>query len=231
MTVIPWPLRPAAKPEIATAQPCARAASQSADEVAHMAAALIQSRQTILPKRLSEPGPTAAQLAQILGAAAHAPDHGQLLPWRFVLVTEAARKPLADVFAQALLERDAAATPEQMEQAREKAYRSPVLMLAVVDALRGDAEIDLAERTVSAGCAVQNMLLMATALGYGSSLTSGKALKASGLRALFALAASEQALCFISIGTVKSRKSVRARPAVQAYVSTLDANRGVVPGF
>ena len=231
MTVIPWPLRPAAKPEIATAQSCARAASPSADEVAHMAAALIQSRQTILPKRLSEPGPTAAQLAQILGAAAHAPDHGQLLPWRFVLVTAAARKPLADVFAQALLERDAAATPEQMEQAREKAYRSPVLMLAVVDALRGNAEIDLAERTVSAGCAVQNMLLMATALGYGSSLTSGKALKASGLRALFALAASEQALCFISIGTVKSRKSVRARPAAQAYVSTLDANRGVVPGF
>ena len=222
MTVIPWPLRPAAKPEVATAQLGARAASQSADEVAHMAAALIQSRQTILPKRLCDPGPTAAQLAQILGAAAHAPDHGQLLPWRFVLVTEAARKPLADVFAQALLERDAAATPEQMEQAREKAYRSPVLMLAVVDALRGDAEIDLAERTVSAGCAVQNMLLMATALGYGSALTSGKALKAAGFRALFGLVDGEHALCFISVGTVLSRKARRPRPVAADYVSTLD---------
>ena len=201
------------------------------DDVASMAATLIQSRQTILPKRLGTPGPTAAQLLQILGAAAHAPDHGQLLPWRFVLVPQAARTPLADVFAQALHERDPAATAEQMDQAREKAYRSPVLMLAVVDALRGDADIDLAERTVSAGCAVQNMLLMATALGYGSSLTSGKALKASSLRALFELAASEQALCFISIGSVHSRKSVRARPAVPTYVSTLDASQGVVPGF
>ena len=201
------------------------------DDVASMAATLIQSRQTILPKRLGTPGPTAAQLLQSLGAAAHAPDHGQLLPWRFVLVPQAARTLLADVFAQALHERDPAATAEQMDQAREKAYRSPVLMLAVVDALRGDADIDLAERTVSAGCAVQNMLLMATALGYGSSLTSGKALKASSLRALFELAASEQALCFISIGSVHSRKPVRARPAVPTYVSTLDPRQGVVPGF
>ena len=85
----------------------------------------------------------------------------------------------------------------------------------MVDAGAGDAEIDLAERTVPAGCAVQNMLLMATAQGYGSALTSGKALKAPSLRALFQLAASEQALCFISIGTVLSRKAgVHARRPV-----------------
>ena len=167
MSVIPWPLNPSSR-----AQPAAARAS-APDDVAGLAAALIQSRQTILPKRLGGPGPSAAELAQILQAAAHAPDHGQLLPWRFILVPQAARPPLADVFAQALLERDPAATAEQAEQAREKAYRSPVLLLAVVDAERGDAEIDLAERTVSAGCAVQNMLLMATAQGYGSALTSG----------------------------------------------------------
>ena len=225
MTVIPWPLRPFSRSRPAAAR------APVADDVAGMAAALIQSRQTILPKRLGAPGPNPAELEQILNAAAHAPDHGQLLPWRFVLVPEASRKALADVFAQALLERDPAATPEQAEQAREKAYRSPVLLLAVVDAMRGDTDIGLAERIVSAGCAVQNMLLMATAQGYGSALTSGKALKADSLRALFALGASEQALCFITFGTVQSRKAARARPAASAYVSTLDAQRGLVPGF
>jgi len=225
MAVIPWPLNPAPKSLPAAVRPSV------VDDVAGMAAALIQSRQTILPKRLGSPGPNAAELAQILGAAAHAPDHGQLVPWRFVLVPEASRAPLADVFAQALLERDPAATSEQAEQAREKAHRSPLLLLAVVDAERGDPDIDLAERTVSAGCAVQNMLLMATAQGYGSALTSGKALKAASLRSLFQLATSEQALCFISIGTVQSRKAVRARPLANTYVSTLDVDRGVVPGF
>ena len=198
---------------------------------ADLAAALLQARQTILPKRLGGPGPTPAELGQILGAAAHAPDHGQLLPWRFILVPQVSRTQLAEVFAQALLERDPDATAEQAEQAREKAYRSPVLLLAVVDADRGDADIDLAERTVSAGCAVQNMLLMATAQGYGSALTSGKALKSASLRALFGLAPSEHALCFVSIGTVHSRKAARARPPATAYVSTLDAGHGTVPGF
>lgn len=222
MSVIPWPLKavlPHGLPGAAT------------DDPASMAAALIQSRQTILPKRLVAPGPSPGQLVDILNAAAHAPDHGQLTPWRFVLVPAAARSALADVFAQALHERDPSATVEQFEQAREKAHRSPLLLLVVVDAERGDPAVDMAERLVSAGCAVQNMLLMATAQGYGSALTSGKALRASGLRALFQLQPGDQALCFISIGTVASRKAARARPHASAYVSTLDIGRGVVPGF
>ena len=226
MAVIPWPLN---SHGAAKAAPAPRA--HSADDVASVAATLIQSRQTILPKRLGAPGPGADELTQILQAAAHAPDHGQLLPWRFVLVPEAARAALAEVFAQALLERDADATPEQAAQAREKAHRAPVLLLAVVNAQCGDPVIDLTERLVSAGCAVQNMLLMATAQGYGSALTSGKALKSSSLRGLFQLAQAEHALCFISIGTVQSRKAVRTRPAARSYVSTLDVRRGVVPGF
>jgi nitroreductase len=191
------------------------------NDLAAMAALLMQSRQTILPKRLATPGPDTDQLSMILGAAATAPDHGQLLPWRFVLVQQAARARLADVFGAALIERDAAATPEQVAQAQEKAHRSPLLMLVVVDGQRGDPEIDLDERIVSAGCAVQNMLLMATAMGYGSALTSGKALKSTGLRALFGLAEGEHALCFVSIGTAQTRKSERLRPAPIDYVSTL----------
>ncbi|MFZ3126699.1 MAG: nitroreductase [Rhodoferax sp.] len=195
----------------------------SGNDLALMAAELMQSRQTILPKRLVAPGPEGDHLRAILDAAGSAPDHGQLLPWRFIRVPQEARARLAEVFGAALLERDADATPEQVAQAQEKAYRSPLLLLVVVDGQRGDPEIDLHERLVSAGCAVQNMLLMATALGYGSALTSGKALKAAGFRALFDLADGEHALCFISVGTVLSRKSRRQRPVAADYVSTLDA--------
>ena len=199
-------------------------------DLASLAAQLMQSRQTILPKRLVAPGPDAVQSEMILGAASSAPDHGQILPWRFILVPTEARSRLADVFAAALLERDAQATPEQVAQAQEKAYRSPMLLLVVVDADRGDPDIDLFERIASAGCAVQNMLLMATALGFGSALTSGKALKASGLRALFGLGQGDHALCFVSVGAVQSRKPLRARPATVDYVQTLaPVGRGVVP--
>lgn len=187
------------------------------------AAALMQSRQTTLPKRLGLPGPDAEQLQALLGAAACAPDHGQLLPWRFILIPDAARQRLADVFAQALVERDAAATDDQVAQAREKAFRAPVLMLVVVDGGRGDLDIDLNERVLSAGCAVQNILLMATAQGLGSALTSGKALYSDPLRQLFGLSDQDHAICFISVGTVINAKKPRVRPVPADYVSNLAA--------
>ncbi|NKE65788.1 nitroreductase [Ramlibacter sp. RBP-2] len=188
---------------------------------AQWVSALIQHRQTILPKRLGEPGPDDRQLELILQAAAAAPDHGELLPWRFVLIPAAARARLAEVFAAALLERDPAAAQEQVARAREKAFRAPVLMLAIVRMGAPGDDVPPPERVLSAGCAIQNMLLMATALGFGSALTSGKALHAAGLRALFGLADEEQAVCFLSVGTAVRRKPGRQRPDPAQFVSTL----------
>jgi nitroreductase len=191
---------------------------------------LLTKRQTFLPKRLHAPGPDTVQLHQILAAAAHAPDHDQILPWRFIIIPDAMRATLGTAFAQALLERDATASPEQVEQAREKAFRSPLLMLLVVDAQRGDPAVDMAERLVSAGCAVQNMLLMATGMGFGSSLTSGKALKATGLRQLFGLQLQDQAICFINMGTVERSKPPRVRPRPGDYVCQL-SGVGTITGY
>lgn len=198
---------------------------EGSEAAAEWAAALIHGRRTTLPKRLADPGPTPAQLQQILQAAAAAPDHGELVPWRFILVPTEARHALAEAFAQALQERDSAAAEEQLAQAREKAFRGPVLMLAVARTDGGDADIPATERLVSCGCAIQNMLLMATALGYGSSLTSGKALGSAPLRTLFGLEKGEHALCFVSIGTIASQRRPRARPAVERYVSELKVPR------
>ncbi len=190
---------------------------------AELVAALIHARQTILPRRLMAPGPDPAQLEMILATAAAAPDHGGRMPWRFVIVPDQARTRLADVFANALRQRDPGATVQQLDNAREKAFRAPLLMLAIVrQGPPGDEVPDL-ERMVSAGCAIQNMLLMCTALGYGSALTSGKALGSDGLRQLFDLAPGEQALCFVNAGTVTTRKPLPARPAVGQYVTTLSA--------
>ena len=185
------------------------------------AEALIHGRRTVLPKRLAQPGPDAQQVQRILGAAAAAPDHHDLVPWRFIVVPDAARAALGEAFASSLKERDAAATQEQLGEARAKAFRSPLLMLAVARVSGGDEEISAVERLVSAGCAIQNMLLMASALGFGSSLTSGKALAARPFRELFAVEEDEEALCFVSIGTTVGPRRNRVRADVARYVSEL----------
>lgn len=191
------------------------------DDLASVAGMLMESRRTILPKRLLEPGPSQAQLETIFKAASTAPDHGQLLPWRFIIVPQTQRHHLAEAFAAALKERDSTASDEEISRAHEKAYRAPFLALLVVDAHTGDPAINLNERLISAGCALQNMLLVATAQGFGSALTSGKAMESQSLRQLFQLAKHEIAICFMCIGTALARKLVGSRPEVGAFVTTL----------
>ena len=187
------------------------------DTVTRLASQLMASRQTVLPKRLVAPGPDAAELQKLFQAAATAPDHDLINPWRFLIMPAHKRADLGELFAQALMERDPSASSEQIEQARDKALRAPLLMLLIVDERKGDAEIDMHERVLSAGCAVQNILLLANAMGYGSGLTSGKALKATSFRAGLGLLPHEQALCFLSIGSVSSRKPFKPRPDVQMF--------------
>ena len=185
------------------------------------ALALIHSRQHISPKRLGAPGPDREQIEKILDAAGAAPDHGLLTPWRLVIVPEARRHLLAEAFAEALVERDADATEEQKREARDKAYRGPILILVIgrFDATQETAHPN--ERLISAGCAVQNMLLAAHDIGFGAGLSSGRGLNARAMRQLFGLNEQEQPLCFMTVGTVTKSKPPRTRPGWGDYTSTL----------
>ncbi|MDP1899515.1 MAG: nitroreductase family protein [Rubrivivax sp.] len=183
---------------------------------------LIASRHNVSPKRLVEPGPDEVQLQALLGLAAAAPDHQQLTPWRFVIVPPARRPRLGEVFALALADRDASATAQQLEQAREKALRAPLLMVAVARLGPRDPDVPALERMVSLGAAIQNIALGAHALGYGCGLTSGQALSSPRLRELLRLGEGEAAVCCVNIGTVSKHKaSSTTRPEPGDFTSTL----------
>jgi nitroreductase len=190
-------------------------------EVLETALTLIHTRHHVSPKRLGDPGPNPAQIENILGAAGAAPDHGRITPWRLIVIPPERRHLLGEAFAAALVERDGEATEVQKQEARGKAFRAPFLVLVVA---RLDPELGAThpqERIISAGCAIQNMLLSAHAMGFGAGLASGRALYSRQMRMLFGLAAQEQPLCFLTVGTVQSGKSARPRPAVSDYTSTL----------
>ena len=154
----------------------------------------------------------------LFAAAAAAPDHRQLRPWRFLVLGATARETLSTVFVQSLLARDPAALPDQVEDARSKAFRGPVLILALADLRADEPDVPAIERIVSLGCAIQNLLLAARARGFGSGLSSGRALQSPLLRQAFGIADGEQAVCFISLGTPSRGRPVRPRPAVDDFV-------------
>lgn len=183
-------------------------------DVEEFTTALIASRQNLSPRHLIEPGPDAGQLATLLSLAAAAPDHGLLTPWRFILVPAEHRHRLAEAFAVALVDRDPGATLEQIESAREKAHRAPLLLVAIACLGPREPNTPALERMVSMGAAIQNLLLGAHAMGFGAGLTSGQAMSSVRLSALLGLADGEVPVCCVNIGTAAKRKiSLRARPS------------------
>ena len=181
---------------------------------------LMVARRHVGLRRLQAPGPDAATLDRMLAAAAQAPDHGQLLPWRFVLVPQHRRADLGAVFEEALAQRDPAADATARASARDKAQHAPCLLVAIVVDVPGTA-IPTEEKLVSLGCALQNMLLAAQALGFASGLASGRALDAPGMRRLLDLAPHERAICFVGFGTADAQKKPRARPQPGRFFSSL----------
>jgi nitroreductase len=194
-------------------------ASSNLDSLGSFAHGLIHSRQHVSPKRLIDPGPSPFQKLEILNAAGAAPDHGKITPWHFYEVSSKSRNLLGDLFADALIARDPGATLTQVDEASQKAFRGPLLLLATVNLNSELDNIPEQEKIISAGCAIQNVLLMANALGFGSGLSSGKALYSQKMRELFLLKEKEQPLCFITIGTISTHKPNKDRPDASSYTS------------
>ena len=189
-------------------------------EAHQFANTLIHTRQHISPKRLGLPGPNASQISEILDAAGAAPDHGLTTPWHFYLLSDQKRAELGDVFANNLISRDPNASHEEVNEARGKAFRAPLLILATARLFNDENRIPTQEKMISAGCAIQNILLNAHSLGFGAGLSIGKALYSNELKNLFNLKAQEEPLCFISIGTVTNHKTGRIRPTHSSYTTT-----------
>lgn len=181
---------------------------------------VMSARRHVSLRRLQAPGPDAAALARMVEAAAQAPDHGRLLPWRFVLVPPDRRDDLGAAFEEALLLRDPEADAAARAAARAKAHHAPCLLVAVLVDAPGTA-IPVEEKLVSLGCALQNILLAAQALGYASGLASGGALETAAMRRLLSLATHERALVFIGIGTGEAKETPRVRPQPGQFFSSL----------
>lgn len=183
------------------------------DELDAFARALIASRFSVSPKRLHAPGPDAAQLRAIVEAAATAPDHRELRPWRLLRIAPSHREALATLFEAALLERDPLADAAQRAEARAKAARAPELLLAVVRTTPPHDDVVDHERYVTLGAALMALLLRAHAMGFAGMLTSGRALRSAAFARGLGLSSDEVPVCFVSLGTPREARR-RARPLV-----------------
>lgn len=172
----------------------------------------LMSRQSAWP--LTEPPPTSQEMRRILGAALCAPDHGQLRPWRFVIIRGEARAALGDVFVAAAHRRDPG---DNAERFRSKAFAAP-LVIALVANVRNGHKVPVQEQILSAAAGVMNVLNALHLLGYGGFWATGRNSHDAMVHEALGLGDTEHLLGFLYIGTPRNANRVVARSAPRGFV-------------
>jgi nitroreductase len=135
---------------------------------------ILRSRYSLGIKHLAEPGPDDAQLRTLVEVALRAPDHGELMPFRFTVVRGEARQRMADLFEQ--YARACGKDEASVAIERERALQAPVTLAVLACIDLGHPLVPAHEQWMCAGGAVSNLLNAAHALGFaGKMLSGGKA--------------------------------------------------------
>lgn len=175
---------------------------------------LMQAIDLLLRRRsaraLTDPAPDSGALELIFAAAARAPDHGRLRPWRFVVVRGAARERFGALLADQLRRTHPQTVAETAQRERLKAFRAP-LIVVVAAHCEPTAKIPVIEQTLSAGAAAHAMMLAAFALGFNAMWKTGAAAYDATVKQALGLEAGDAIVGFLYLGTESGERAPAAR--------------------
>jgi len=182
------------------------------------ALALLKTRRSVKPMELAGPAPTPAELDAILTVAARVPDHGKLVPWRFIVFEGDARLRAGEIIADAYRADHPDAKPDLIAFERQRMARAP-MVIAVVSRAATHVKIPQWEQVLSAGAATMNLVLAAHALGFGASWITEWYAYDPRVCAAFGLTEHEKIAGFVHIGHPAHPPEDRPRPALAEIVT------------
>ncbi|MEV7157060.1 nitroreductase [Streptomyces misionensis] len=155
--------------------------------------------------RLTEPAPAQADLERLVQAAATAPDHGRLRPWRLVAVSGDERARLGDALGEA------ADTPEQARRAAAKPLRAPLLLSIVHRPVPDHPKVPQWEQLAATTGMVTTLSLLLHSHGFASIWRTGPAVQAPQVRKYLGIEDEEQLLGWLYVGTRPADEVVKLR--------------------
>lgn len=178
--------------------------------------AFLARRRSASAMMLTAPGPSAAEIDELLRLAARVPDHGKLAPWRFVVAQGAGKAAVEEkLMALAAMRSDAVKASAVMAK-----FRAPPLAICVVSRpVLGD--IPAWEQEMSAGAVCMTLLSAALAMGYGANWITDWYAVDEGAKAVFGLQPGERIAGFIYIGAAVEAPQERARPDLENLTTWL----------
>ena len=172
---------------------------------------VLDTRRSVPSKQLGEPGPDHATLLRMLASAVRVPDHGKLVPFRFIRLQGEARHALGDLLAARTLHLQPDAADAVVEKDRARFSHAPVIV-TVVARLTPGHKVPEQEQLLTAGSVCFALLQAAQALGFGAQWLTGWMAYDAAVAATLGLSADERIAGFIHIGTPKMEVPERERP-------------------
>ncbi len=162
--------------------------------------------------KLVAPAPNEQQLEAMFQAAARAPDHANLRPWRLLVLEAEQQEKLGQVFVDANLAKNADLNEAQIQKIAAKPLRAP-MVIAVVACIKEHPKVPEIEQMMTAGCAAHALTLAAFAQGFGAMWRSGGMMFDASVHKKMKLADNEKLVGFLYVGTTAK---FRAAPQVNS---------------
>lgn len=179
---------------------------------------LLETRRSLPLRALLAPGPSPQELDRMLAIAARVPDHGRLVPWRFIVIEGAARE-VAGARLDALYARqNPGLAPDKARMWRDYLMRAPVTVV-VVSRADPASKIPELNQILSAGAAAMNLVVAATALGFSALWLLKWPGRDPDAAALLGVGPGEKVAGFIHIGRPAARAEDRPRPPLADVVT------------
>lgn len=182
---------------------------------------LLSRRRSVPAAYLAAPGPNADQLETLLTIASRVPDHGKLVPWRFIVLEGEGRLAAGRRLADLLARRDPSVEEDRLEDERQKFNRAP-LVVVVVSRAAEHVKIPIVEQRYTAGAVCFALEVAAHAMGFGASWLTGWAAHDGEAQAALGLQPGETVAGFIHLGTPVDRLPDRPRPVLDDIVSRFE---------
>lgn len=172
---------------------------------------------------LLQPAPNRAELAQILQAAMTVPDHGNLKPWRFVVIQGQGMKDLEGLLRT--IYDGEVENEEYFQRFIEEIINTP-MMICVYSTINQDTSVSVLDQQLAGAAACEHILLAAHAMGFGGIWHSQETDDA--LRQMLQMGEEDQVLGVISLGTPK-RTSLAKRKSFVDYTFEWNQEDGLQP--
>ncbi|NML73432.1 nitroreductase [Rhizobium sp. S-51] len=175
-------------------------------------------RRSIPAFQMCEPGPSTAEIEEILTLAVRVPDHGKLAPWRFVVYRGEERVRIGEALLAMALEKNPELSEEMIGVERTRFTRAPVV-IGVISKAGPHVKIPEWEQLMSAGAVCLNLLMAANAVGYVSNWLTEWFSYDERAYPLLGVMPGEKVAGFIHVGSTTFPATERPRPALADVVT------------